>query len=941
MKQYNAYVRKEGSDPNRTSDKMEPEEEAREIIDDLLTKAGWTIQDNDKLNLGESEGPRKGIAVREFPLLQKATDYLLILDRVPVGVIEAKRLGYLLSGVADQSMDYIKLITKEFPDAENDPVFHYESTGGETFFRDLRDPKPRSRKIFAFHKPETLRMWFEQEDTLRARLRDLPKLDTEGLRKCQVDALIGLEKSFAESKPKSLIQMASGSGKTFAAVTFCYRLAKFAKAKRILFLADRNNLTKQTRDEFDRYKTPDDGRKFTEIYNAKRLETNAIDPSLKVCITTIQRVYSMLKGEKEMEEQLEEKSQMENDEDEKEVPITYNSKLPIEEFDFVVIDECHRSIYNKWRQVLEYFDSFKIGLTATPTKSTYGYFDQNLVSEYTHQDAVFDKVNVQEQIYRIKTKVGEEGGTIHSYFQYEYRDKTSRISEYKKPDTKIGEYPPEQLDEDIVNPNQIRTIIKEFKMKLPEIFPGRETVPKTLIFAKDDSHAEDITRIINEVFSESNEFCKKITYTATNPDSLINHFRNSVNPRIAVTVDMIATGTDVKPLEIVMFMRKVKTRTYYDQMVGRGSRVLSPTEFQRVTPQATAKKQHKTHFVLIDTVGVTEAIKTEAKPIDTHERHISFEKLVNDIAKDKRDSKNLDSVAARLAKLNTRISNEQREKIEEIAGIPIDKISHDLYHSTDPDTIEKKAKQEYKTESPTKEQLKKIEKKLVTEACRPFDNPKFRETIIEIHKENQQIIDIYSPDAVISSGFDEGFSKELVESFEDYCKKNPDEMTAIQIIQNIPYKKRKLTFQQLQELDEQLHKLPHSPTPENLFIAYSRLKKGKVKTSSPEKVLADLVSLVRFALQKTDNLEDFSQSANEKFEKWIKEKEQAGTKFTPEQLVWLGKIRDHIATSLSITKDDFGLVPFNNMGGLMKMYQLFGKDYEKTMEELNMALIAT
>jgi len=249
---------------------MTPEEEARQRIDELLTQACWEVQDLKKVNLTA----KLGVAVREYPTETGEADYLLFVDRKPVGVIEAKPVGTTLSGVADQSERYLTSRLKYIKLDGVELCFGYESTGVETFFRDTRDPFPRSRRIFAFHKPETLLEWFSQPNTLRARLREMPPLIVEGLRECQIHATRNLEQSFAEARPRALIQMATGSGKTFTAVSFVYRLIKHAGARRVLFLVDRNNLGRQTRTEFQQYVTPDDGRKFTEIYNIQHLSSN-------------------------------------------------------------------------------------------------------------------------------------------------------------------------------------------------------------------------------------------------------------------------------------------------------------------------------------------------------------------------------------------------------------------------------------------------------------------------------------------------------------------------------------------------------------------------------------------------------------------------------------------------------------------------------------------
>jgi len=399
---------------------MKPEEKARRDIDEKLTSAGWIIQDVRDINLGA--GP--GIAVREFQTKAGPVDYALFVDRKAVGVIEAKPTGTTLSGVAEQTANYIRNFPDPPPHIATPLPFAYESTGIETFFRNGQDPYPTSRRLFSFHQPQTLLGHAKQELTLRARLRQLPPLITENLRDCQKEAITNLEISFKDARPRALIQMATGSGKTYTAVSFVYRLIKFAKANRILFLVDRRTLGRQSRGEFAQYTTPDDRRKFIELYNVQLLSGPTIDPVSKVCITTIQRLYSMLKG-KEIDEEQDEMSAAEMTTDEIKT-VTYNPNIPIETFDFIITDECHRSIYNQWRQVLEYFDAFLIGLTATPSKQTLGFFNQNLVMEYPHERAVADRVNVGYEVYRIRTKITEEGSRIEAGFHIDKRDRHTR-----------------------------------------------------------------------------------------------------------------------------------------------------------------------------------------------------------------------------------------------------------------------------------------------------------------------------------------------------------------------------------------------------------------------------------------------------------------------------------------------------------------------------------
>lgn len=591
-----------------------PEQIARDNIDKQLIACGWIIQNRIDINLNAGTG----IAIREYQTDTGPADYMLFVDKQPVGVIEAKKVeeGFRLTDYEEQSRDYAESKLKYL---NNDPLpFVYESTGELTRFTDYHDPKPRSRPTFTFHKPETFREWQKKEKTLRKRLLDLPLLPTTGLRDCQIIAIRNLEKSFKDNRPRALIQMATGSGKTYTAITSIYRLLKFSGAKRILFLVDTRNLGEQAEQEFMAYTPVDDNRKFTELYNVQRLKSSYVASDSQVCISTIQRLYSILKGE-ELPEEAEETNPGEINWQKREpVPVVYNAKLPVEFFDFVVIDECHRSIYNLWKQVLEYFDSFQIGLTATPDNRTFGYFRQNIVSEYTHQQAVVDGVNVGYNIFLIETDITKKGSKIWKGEFVDHREKLTRKKRWDQLDEDLI-YSNKKLDDEVVNPNQIRTIIRNFKDHLPDMFPerfsenGEFEVPKTLIFAKTDSHADDIIQIVREEFAEENRFCKKLTYKSEeDTKSVLAQFRNAYHPRIAVTVDMIATGTDVKPLECLLFMRDVKSRNYFEQMKGRGTRTISLDDLRKVSPSA---KYTKDHFVIVDAVGVTKSLKTDSRPL--------------------------------------------------------------------------------------------------------------------------------------------------------------------------------------------------------------------------------------------------------------------------------------------------------------------------------------
>jgi len=913
---------------------MKPEEEARQLIDQQLELAGWQVQEFKSINLGAS----LGVAVTEFPTQAGQADYVLFTDRKAVGVIEAKPEGTTLGGVAEQTAKYIHSFPENIPHFEMPLPFAYESTGVETYFRDERDPFPRSRRVFAFHRPETLLEYLKDDVTLRGRLKQLPPLNVNGLRDCQIEAITNLEQSFHDARPKALIQMATGTGKTYTAVSFVYRLIKFAKARRILFLVDRRTLGRQTRSEFQQYITPDDGRKFTELYNVQLLASNTIDPVCKVSISTIQRLYSMLKGE-ELDKELDEVSLAEmSPDDAPEKEVAYNPNIPIETYDFIITDECHRSIYNQWRQVLDYFDAFIIGLTATPSKQTFGFFDQNLVMEYNHERAVADRVNVGYEVYRIKTEITEKGSKVDAGHTIDKRDRHTRQIRWEQLD-EVLEYTGQQLDRDVVAPDQIRTVIKTFKEQLfTEVFPGRTEVPKTLVFAKDDSHAEDIMRIVREEFGKGNEFCKKITYKTTGdkPENLIASFRNSYNPRIAVSVDMISTGTDIRPLECLLFMRDVKSRVYFEQMKGRGTRVISSTDLKAVTPDT----EHKTHFIIVDAVGVTESDKTESRPLE-RKRTVSFEKLVSSVAVGTRDEDTLISLAGRLSRLSLQIDEEEEQEISDVSGgKTLPEITHGLLDAIDPDRRLDKAREITGTDSPTDEHVTQATELLTNEACAPFDDPKFRETLVNIHKRQYQVIDTVSRDRVISTGMSGQIARNTVDNFRKFIESNKDEILALQIIYNQPYDKRHITYEMIRQLARAMEKPPYNLSAERVWTAYEQLEKSKVRQAGPQRLLTDIISLVRFSVGKTEVLTPFQATVEERFADWLENQRKAGNTFTPEQADWLTMIKDHIATSMEIKVDDFDNVPFYDKGGAGKANVVFGERLNPLIDELNQVLAA-
>ncbi|MCU0776473.1 MAG: DEAD/DEAH box helicase family protein [Akkermansiaceae bacterium] len=955
--------------PNQNS-----EQAARESIDAQLRAAGWMVQSLGELNLSAS----RGVAVREMQSHGGPADYILFVDGKALGIVEAKKEGTTLSAVAEQSARYT-YAHKWIPQRWADPLpFTYESTGIETNFRDQRDPDSRSRPVFAFHTPEHLLELVQQPDTLRARLRQFPELNTAPLRECQIDAVTSLEKSLAANRPRALIQMATGSGKTFTAVTQAYRLIKHAGARQILFLVDRGNLGRQTVNEFQQFTTPDDCRKFTDLYNVQMLGPGGIDPVCKVTVSTIQRLYSQLSGNATFDDEADEHSGFEGSVgvSPAPLPVTYNPKIPIESFDFVIVDECHRSIYNLWRQVIEYFDAFLIGLTATPSKATLGFFDRNLVTEYPYVQAVADGVNVGYDIYRIKTEVSEKGVTVKAGHDYQKRDRLTRAKRWEIQEAEET-YQKTQLDRSVVVPDQIRTVIRTFREKLfTEIFTDRPArakamgldepwVPKTLIFAKDDSHAEDIVDIVRKEFGKGNDFCKKVTYRASGKsEDIIKAFRTAPEFRIAVTVDMIATGTDIKPLECLLFLRDVRSQLYFEQMKGRGTRTIDPDALASVTPDAGGK----TRFVLVDAVGVTESDKTDSRPMES-KPSVAFDKLLLGIAMGARDEATLTTVASRLARLDRMLSQADREEIAKVSGgHSVKQIAAALIKATDPDEIKAKAQASGAPtySEPTPAELKAAAEALAEEAAKPLaSNPALRDLLEAKRRKADVTIDHLTGDTVISAGYDEEKARQLVTSWKQFLEDNQDEITALQILYNRPHAKRHLVYEELKTLAEAVARPPYHIAPAEVWKAYEHLEKRPL-TTDPVKTLTNLITLVRHTVdpQKTP-LSPFPELVNARFDKWLSQQQNPTSgeaaestlntdhlklktsRFTESQIHWLKVIRDYIALNGAFATDDqdayldaWQSVDSDEGVPLAVARKAFGGDPKDIIEELNTILVA-
>jgi len=914
--------------------RLAAEQRARVLIDKQLVAAGWVVQDKKDLSLFAAQG----VAVRESIMAagHGRADYLLYVDKAAVGVIEAKPEGTPLSGVEWQSAMYAEGLPADVRlkslTVDGRLPFVFEASGTETHYTCGYDPEPRARRLFAFPKPSTFARTLRdaeaspQAPTWRGKVRALPELDTTPLRPAQIEAILGVERSLAEQRFKrSLVQMATGAGKTYAAVTQSYRLLKHGGFNRVLFLVDRNNLADQTLAEFQNYRASDDGRRFTEIYNVDKLSSAGMLGSSNVVISTIQRVFKALQG---AEVSGEDDPGLDGFIPEAPVSVSYNPDLPPETFDLVIVDEAHRSIYGVWRGVLDYFDAHIIGLTATPGKQTFGFFEQNLVSEYTYPQSVVDNVNVDFDLYRIRTEISAQGSVIEAGTIVPKVDRRTRAERLEALDEDL-EYTPGQLDRAVTSKSQIRTVLETFRQRLfTEIFPGRSTVPKTLIFAKDDNHAEEIVTTVREVFGKGNDFAAKITYNARDPKAQLQAFRTSPTLRIAVTVDMIATGTDVKPLECVFFMRDVRSAQYFEQMKGRGARTIPPADFQAVTPDATAK----TRFVIVDAVGVTEHDFVE--PPLNRDKSVSMKKLLDKAAAFTLTEDETATLASRLAKLELEMTDPERAELDTVAGRPVREVIRSLVDAVDPET-----QATHVEANPSVEPVEGIQA-LLDAAIEPIAaSPDLRNRILELRATHDRTIDEVSRDTLIDAHgvIDTSRAKSVVESWRAYLDEHRAEITAIQLLAEA--RDRRVSFHDIQELADRIARPPYNWTPDLIWDAYVAIEAPNVQRS-PAHTLTDLVSLVRYTVGADAELVPYADLVRGRYAAWLAQQGQAGVNFSEAERWWLDRMVSVIASSAGISAHDLDEAPFTERGGTDGALRDLGDRAADLIDELNAELTA-
>ena len=888
---------------------MTPEEKARQKIDQWFADAGWKV-----INREDYEPTCTAVAIREGLLKGNLeADYFLFINGKAVGVLEAKRedIDALSDKVCEQAALYAKSVPLIYQTYQKPLPFIFTSNGKELYFCDFRKQEQNFKQIMAIPTPYELVRQLGISDYFAG----LPTLQKKGLRDCQYEAVTELEKSFRSGQNRALMVLATGAGKTYTACLAAYRLLSYTPMRRILFLVDRNNLGKQAEGEFGTFRLTETGDAFNTIFTVNRLRSSSIPSDSNVIISTIQRLFSFLKGDA-----IDDGDEDEDNEPAEEVVLPPNPHLPHDYFDLIIIDECHRSIYGNWRKVLEYFDTARlVGLTATPVPETMAFFNNNRIVNYTLEKSIIDGVNVDCRVYRIKTKVTENGGailegeTVKEETRYTGEVKTVCNKETKN-------YTNKELNRSIVNPAQIKLILSTYRDAVyTELFtdPQREAnfdyLPKTLIFALNEAHATNIVQIAKEVFGRTdNRFVQKITYSTGDSNELIRQFRNDKDFRIAVTCTLVATGTDVKPLEVVMFMRDVESLPLYIQMKGRGVRTIGDEQLRNVTPNAFSKDC----FYLVDAVGVTEhelSIPTTTDGPTT--KTITLKELLERISHGYLPDEYLKRLAATLARIYNKANTSQRNEFARLAHDDMKELASRIYAAFENDALPPFVS----TDEPNNER-----KGLVSPLANHADARRYLLILAAGFVETL----MPGEDTLISKGFSIEEAQNTTKAFEEFCREHSDKIEALRIIYN--NEGEPITYSMLKDLEHKLKMANNHFSSKQLWNSYAIVSPNRVRratTKEESDALTNIIQLVRYAFRQIERLDSLVATSKQYFNLWLGQNQR---NITDKQREIVSHIVDYIAANGACTVKD---IREDNATRAAQMIRAFGN-----MQKANEAL---
>lgn len=862
---------------------MTPEEKARQKIDQWFAEAGWKV-----INREDYEPTCTAVAIREGLLKGNLeADYFLFINGKAVGVLEAKRedIDALSDKVCDQAALYAKSVPPIYQTYQNPLPFIFTSNGKELYFCDFRKQEQSFKQIMAIPTPYELVKQLGISDSFAG----LPTLQKKGLRDCQYEAVTELEKSFRAGQNRALMVLATGAGKTYTACLAAYRLLSYTPMRRILFLVDRNNLGKQAEGEFGTFRLTENGDAFNTIFTVSRLRSSSIPSDSNVIISTIQRLFSFLKGDA-----IDDDDEDEGTEPAEEIILPPNPNLSHDYFDLIIIDECHRSIYGNWRKVLEYFDTARlVGLTATPVPETMAFFNNNRIVNYTLEKSIVDGVNVDCRVYRIRTQVTENGGAILK--GEKIKEETRYTGDIKTIFNKEAKtYTSKELNRSVINPAQIKLVLSTYRdVVYTELFndPQREAnfdyLPKTLIFALNETHATNIVQIAKKVFGRTdNRFVQKITYSAGDSNELIRQFRNDKDFRIAVTCTLVATGTDIKPLEVVMFMRDVESLPLYIQMKGRGVRTIGDEQLRNVTPNAFSKDC----FYLVDAVGVTEHEKTIPTAADEPTtKIITLKELLERISHGYLPDEYLQRLAATLSRIYNKADNSQRNELARLAHDGMKELASRIYDAIDNNSLPPFIN----INEPNNER-----KGLVAPLANHADARRYLLILAA------GFVNTLMPgeDTLISKGFSIEEAQNTTEAFEEFCREHTDEIEALRIIYN--NEGEPITYSMLKDLENKLKMANNHFTSKQLWNSYAILNPNSVRRSTTKEesdALTNIIQLVRYAFRQIERLDSVVTTSKQYFNLWLGQNQR---EITDKQREVISRIVDYIASNGACTVRD-------------------------------------
>jgi type I restriction enzyme, R subunit len=880
-------------------------------IDPQLKSLGWQVVPySESCSLTELNN----CAIEEFPTENGPADYALCVDGRIIGVLEAKKLTLGPQNVLTQAQRYARGLTSSLLNYDGHRApFLYSTNGENIWFHDVRHKLSRSRKVTQFHTPAALREMFASDLDTAANWLETNPNNHSWLRPYQIEANDAIEKAVGDRKRLMLVAMATGTGKTFTLVNQVYRLMKSKVGQRILFLVDRRALAAQAVRAFASFE-PESGLKFDKIYEvySQRFqsgdfdEAEAFDPKALphsylvdpkqgdafVYVSTIQRMTINLFG----------RDAVFNIGDE---PIDDDADkldIPIHAFDVIIADECHRGYstgeLSVWRKTLDHFDAIKIGLTATPAAHTKAYF-KDVVYRYEYERAVREGFLVDYDVVTIKSDVRMKGVFLTEGEQIGIIDSTSGAEQLDQVEDE-RQFDTGEIEQKVTAPESNKKILEEIRGYAIEHEERYGRFPKTLIFAVNDlphtSHADNLVDIARDVFGQGDSFVQKITGRVDRPLQRIREFRNRPEPHVVVSVDMLTTGVDIPDLEYIVFLRPVKSRILFEQMLGRGTR-------------KGEKFQDKSHFTVFDCFDGTlleyfrSATAITAEPPEKELRTIK--QIIGDIWDNRDRDYNIRCLVRRLQRIEKEMSGEARELFA--AYIPNGDMGR------------------YATE------LSNNLRRTFTETMALLRNASFQDLLVSYPRAPKTFVIAYEAQDEVSSawlvrGLDgkEYKPEDYLAAFARFVRENRAQVEAIEILLDRP---RGWGTEALGELRQKLSASNERFTIDNLQKAH------KVRY---DKALVDIISMVKHAARDQEPLLNASERVHRAFETVTSEKQ-----FSVEQQKWLDRIRDHLVENLSIDRDDFENVPvFTRFGGWGRANKTFDNQLDNIINDLNEAIAA-